>query len=313
MSKIIFSLFLAGIIFGQSAGADLTKPGIINLKAKLQKLVAPYGQRVGLCFIDLKTGLELEINGRDAFPAASVAKVPVMIAAFHLAEIGQTDLNNKIKFEDKYKLGGSGVLQWMKAGNEYTLWNLVRLMIVLSDNTATKMVVDHLGLEAINNYLLEIGIIQTKIVDDTMLNEPPAPNINHTTPEDMARIMVMIKQSIIFRKDSSKEMIGFMKNQRYHWGIWRGIGPGAYVADKTGVVGGVLNDAGIVYSPYGQYVLSIFTKTFQHNHEARLIINNASKIIYDFYASNNPKTISSVKKGSATSSRKSKRYVKYKR
>lgn len=262
--------------------AMLNKSSLLNLDHKLSQLLAPYGGRVGICFIDLKSGWELQINGRKKYPAASVIKLAVMAAAYHLSETGELDLGKKIRLEVKDKLGGSGVLQWMKPGREYTLWNLIRLMIVLSDNTATKMLVNEIGRGNINLYLRSIGLSQSYIVDDTMLNEPPLP-MNHTTPEEMALLLIKIQQARIFNSRSSAEMLSFMKNQRYRWGIWRGVPRGVIVADKTGEVGGVLNDAGIVYSPAGPYALSIFTDGFNKLREARLLINQVATTAYEAY------------------------------
>jgi len=282
MFKRLLPALLILYFFCQPATAEITKEKLMNLDQKLIRLLAPCGEKAGVCFIDLKTGWELQINGRKKFPAASVIKLAVMAAAYHLSDTGQLDLGKKLPLRESDKLGGSGVLQWMKAGREYTLWNLVRLMIVLSDNTATRMLVNEMGKENINLYLHAIDLNQSDIVDETMLNEPPLP-MNLTTPEEMAMLLLKIQQARIFQPDSSKEMLNFMKNQRYRWGIWRGVPHGIIVADKTGEVGGVLNDAGIVYSPSGPYVISIFTHGFGKLREAREIINQVSALVYEAY------------------------------
>ncbi|MBI5700697.1 serine hydrolase [Candidatus Saganbacteria bacterium] len=259
----------------------ITKAKINQLGIRLTKLAAPYQNKVGVCIIDLKTGLKLTINGKMLFPAASVAKVPVMAAAYHISEAGSIELSEKLLFTEKDKLGGSGVLQWMKGNREYTLKNLIRLMIVLSDNTATKMVIDRLGTNEVNSYIKNAGLNNTNIVDATCLNEKPNPDMNMTTPEDMA-IMMVILQSNKFTKQSRNEMLDFMKKQRYRWGIWKGVPRGIVVADKTGNVEGVLNDVGIVYKKKGSYVISIFTNGFKKKRDARKIINKISEITYGF-------------------------------
>jgi beta-lactamase class A len=267
-------LLLAAWLAG-TAGADLEK--------NLFRLASTTEGKVGIVFIDLKGTREVRVKGDDLFPAASVAKVPVMAAAYHLFDSGKLDLGQKILFIEGDKLGGSGVLQWMKGGQEYTLWNLIRLMIVLSDNTATKLVVDNVGLPAINDYLNGIGLKNTVIVDPTMLKEPPASDINRTTPLDLARLMVKIQKAEGFYPKSRKEMIAFMRNQRYRWGIWRGVPPGTVVANKTGNLEGVLNDVGIIYTKKGNYVLSIFTWGFKKQRQARLLINEISRVTYEEY------------------------------
>jgi len=252
----------------------LSKASHADLATKLERLASTSEGRVGIAFIDLKTGWEMNINGSQEFPAASVIKVPIMAAAYHLSESGKINLKQKILFKKSDKLGGAGVLQWARTPNYYTLWNLIRLMIVLSDNTATRLVVQNIGRENINEYLQSIGLTRTAVVDSTMLKEPPSPYVNMTTPLDIAHLMAKIH---------NKEMLAFMRNQRYRWGIWRGVPAGTVVANKTGNLDGILNDAGIIYTKKGNYVLSIFTWGFKKQRRARLLINEISRAAYEEY------------------------------
>jgi len=271
--------FLCLILLENLAAARI----ITNLEPRLNTLIAPYRSRAGVVFIDLKTGWTVSLNGSAEFPAASVAKVPVMVAAYHLADSGKIKLDSKIRFKESDKLPGSGVLQWMKPGKEYTLWNLIRLMIVLSDNSATKMVVEHIGLKPINEYVQSIGLGHTIILDPTMLVEPPSREVNLTSPADMAYLLQRIVKGVDISKSSREDMLKFMRNQKYRWGIWRGVKPGTVVADKTGNLEGILNDVGIVYTPQGDYILSVFTRDFNQKKQAREFINEVSRIVYEEY------------------------------
>ncbi|OGC32970.1 hypothetical protein A2311_05440 [candidate division WOR-1 bacterium RIFOXYB2_FULL_48_7] len=255
----------------------------LALQAKLNHQLAPFKHKVGVAFIDLKTGDILQVNGSMEFPAASVAKVPVMAAAYHLVELKQLNLAEKLKLRKEDKVGGSGYLQWMKPGTVMSLKDLIGLMIMRSDNTATKMLVDRIGLGNINQYLQANDIKNTVLNDHTMLVEPPSNNNNRTCPLDMAYLTLKIQESYGFDKDSSQEMLYFMKNQRYRWGIWRGVPPGTIVADKTGNLTGILNDVGVVYTKAGNYVLAIFTRNFPKKREGRKIINDVSRLVYEEY------------------------------
>lgn len=286
MFKSIITIILLLSSLANSSQAEFTQEKFIKLRNKLNALVLPYGSKVGLCFIDLQNGKELQINGKNKFPAASVAKLPVMATGFHLAESGKLDLGKRVKFEEGDKLDGSGVLRWMKAGNTYTIKNLIRLTIVLSDNTATRLAVRQIGLEEINNYLQKQELNDTSVVDETMLNDPATTqDYNITTPCDMARLMALIKNSAYFSAESKKQMLAYMKFQRYRWGIWKGVPKGIVVANKTGNLDGVLNDVGIIYAPSGNYVLSIFTKGIEKKSAARKLINKISKVVYGVYES----------------------------
>jgi len=253
------------------------------LSQRFAALTRNHGQKVGVAFIDLKTGRELTVNGTAEFPTASVGKVPVMAAAYALADKSQLNLDTKVRYLAEDRLGGSGLLQWTKCGRYYSLRRLISLMITHSDNTATKMIVDNLGLAAINDYLRSQGLNDIVIADPTMLREPPLPGRNLTTPLAMAHLVTRIEQRRGFSETSTAEMLKFMRNQKYRWGLWQGVPPGTTIADKTGNLTGILNDVGIVYTKAGNYVLAIFTQGFSQKNNARRLINQLSQAAYEEY------------------------------
>lgn len=313
VKKTILVLLL--ILLAQSAQAAITDEKVQLLDQEFRKIVSPVADKVGIYFIDLESGRELSINGERKSPGASIVKVPIMAAAFHLAESGSLEMSKIIKLRKEDKLGGSGVLQWMKPGKEYTIRNLIRMMIVLSDNTATRLIVRQMSLAAINDYMLSLGLIGTRIVDATMLNEPPKEALNLTTAADMAHLIALIKRPGTFTAEAREEMLSHMQNQRYRWGIWRGVPKGILVADKTGNVQGVLNDAGIVYSPAGNYIISILTSGFMYKKDARRIINKISDATYQIYVTGKylPNPELEAKKTTAKKKVKVKRYRKVRR
>ena len=265
------------------AQAQITPDRLAIMKEKLACLIVPYHDRVGVAFIDLESSLEANINGHEQFPAASVAKVPVMVTAFHLADMGKLDLGKKVSLRAIDKQDGSGVLRWLRPGNTYTIQNLIRMMIVLSDNTATKMVVDNIGCARINGFVnTYLGLTETQVVDPTMLNEPTGEVVNLTSPCDMAQLVTMIEKKTNWHPDSCRQMLAYMKNQRYRWGLWRGVPPGIQIADKTGNLDNVYNDAGIIYSPTGRYALAIFTYKVKHREVKQLFINIGTTV-YEAY------------------------------
>lgn len=281
MRKIFFLVVLALFAAGSSI-AELSPASQQKILDEVNKLAVPHGSKVGLAFIDVKSGWQFSVNGREQFPAASVAKLGVLAAAYHLADLGELDLDQKVVYRPGDKCGGAGVVQWMKPGKVFTLRHLLLYMIEVSDNTATKMAIEEIGLERINAYLKEIGLDQTAIVDPTMLNERPSPLINLTTPLNMGRLMSIINNGDhAFAAASAQEMHKYLKHQKYRWGIWPGVAPGTVVANKTGHVDKVLNDVGIVYTKQGVYVLAVFTRDFSQKSNARKFINNISQAIFE--------------------------------
>lgn len=270
------------ILLAWAAGSAANAVDPLKLQAGLRGIVDRYGERVGLTYVDVKSGRAVSINGDLAFPAASVIKLPIMAATFREAEDHKLSLEDRIAMTEDKKLPGSGVLQWLKP-NTYTIWNLTRMMISLSDNTATRLISDKLGLEKINSYCRSLNLKQTVLKDGTALVEPPSPETNYTSPRDMADLLIKIYHHDGFAEQSVKDMLAFMENQRYRWGICRPLPWRTKIANKTGNYDGVLNDVGIVFTPAGDYVLSIFTTGFPKKREAREIINAVSAYVYEAY------------------------------
>ncbi|MFA6431756.1 MAG: serine hydrolase [Candidatus Margulisiibacteriota bacterium] len=311
MQKIAFIILLTLLTIISLPSQAVPPERLQTIQTKLDSLTAPYGKKIGIAFIDLNSNTFFHINGSAEYPAASVAKVPVMATAYYFQDAGKADLEKKLTYRKEDRLGGSGVLQWMRPGNSYTMRNLIRMMISLSDNTATKMTVDEIGLENINTYIKHLGLNNTTIADSTMLKERPEPGINLTSPLDMAYLTLQIEHPQGFSDKSRQEMLKFMKNQRYHWGIWRGVPPGTVVADKTGNLDKVLNDVGIVYTKHGNFILSIFTRDFTKQRDARKLINEVTKVCYEGFTGEKVPEI--VAKKSAPKKYKRSKKVKKKR
>lgn len=235
---------------------------------------------IGISFIDLKSGIHVGINNKYKFRAASVIKVPIMAAVYKMADENKLNLNTKLTYNACDKLKGSGILQWQKPGKSYTIRNLVGLMISYSDNIATKMLIDYLGLPEIKKQLASFEAHNTVVVDDTCLNEDPSPDMNLTTPDDISHLLKLIYGSNIFSKQSRHEMMSALLKQKYTFGIPRGVPKGIVVANKTGNIDFVLNDAGIVFSPNGEFILAIFTYGYPKKRDARVLINKITEIVY---------------------------------
>jgi len=156
-------------------------------------------------------------------------------------------------------------------------------MISISDNTATYVLALMSGKENVNSYMRRIGLSNTRLLDETALVERPRPNYNRTTPNDIAYLLLRIQRGAGFSKASRADMIKFMRNQKYVFGIPRTLPKNFSCANKTGKLTNVLHDAAIVYSPRGSYVLCVFTQGFKNDTDARIVMNRVSRIVAEYY------------------------------
>lgn len=241
------------------------------------------GYKIGVSFIDVRTGHRVSVNGASMFPAASIIKLPIMAYLFHASDAKAVSLNKRVKVGEAYKQPGAGVIQYMKP-NYYSLWHLCRYMISISDNTATYVLARMSGTKNVNSYIKSIGLSKTLLLDETALVERPKKNYNRTTPNDIAYLLLRIQRGAGFSKTARRDMIGFMKNQKYVFGIPKPLPRGFSCANKTGNLTNVLHDSAIVTSPRGSsYILCVFTQGFKKDRDARIVINRVSETVSRYY------------------------------
>lgn len=133
--------------------------------------VQGYGGEVGLVICTLEGEMLISLNAERMFPAASTIKVPLLLLALEKVQAGELDLTERFTMKAGDRVGGSGVLHELGAGLQPSLEDLLTLMIIVSDNTATNLVIDRLGVEVVNAWLSERGCSQTRLVGKLQL--PP--------------------------------------------------------------------------------------------------------------------------------------------
>lgn len=251
---------------------------VSDLDKQVNKYALP-GGIVGISLKDLLTGETFSVNGKQSFNPASVIKIPVMVEAFHQIEQGKLSMDDLLSLRFHNKVPGAGSIQYSREGTRFTVRKLIEEMITNSDNTATNMLIEKLGMYNINVYMDKIGMHHTVIKDPTMLCKKPG-RFNLTTPEDMLLVMDKIYQGQVVSQKASAEMLEVMKRQHHKWGIARYLPRDVVIANKTGSLDFVRNDVGIIMGDR-PYILSIFCKNLPSNHFGSVLVGAMSKVIYD--------------------------------
>ena len=287
MSRIAFIATLLILMpWGSSAGtADSTKA-----TQEIQRLEQLYGGHLGMMAKNLKTGEVLAYNPAERFPTASAIKLPVMAAFFNLVSQHKIDPGMKVALTAKDKKPGSGVLQFLSEGATITLIDAVRLMIDLSDNTGTNLVLDRLApthaerMSTVNDFLIQKGLKNTRLLNrlyswETKQQTPEAIRygIGVATPEDMVALMESLYRGTLVDTGSSRIMLDILKQQFYNDMIPRylpssGADP-VEVAHKTGGINETKVDVGLVLS--GRLTMAIAIFVDKHPDHAELPDNQA--------------------------------------
>jgi beta-lactamase class A len=266
-----------------------------SLQGQIQTAIDASGAEMGVSLIHLESGEEIHINADDSFPMASVLKIPVLCAAFREMATGAFTLDDRFPLTYPLKNIGSGILTYLDEGLNPTVRDLLTLMIIISDNTATDMMMRRIGVQKIDEYMKELGVGNIHmafdirgIFDDVYGREmadpktfigditkqrtaPPASREGHAyrggatnnaaTPRDMTRLCAMIYRGEVISRAACDEMLYILLQQTLNQRLPRLLPYGVPFAHKTGTLAGIRNDAGILYASETDHVaITVFSR-----------------------------------------------------
>ena len=267
ITGIILLLFVSQAAFAQKAKRAAT-PFIQpqTLDEKIQSEIKSFNGKVWIYAKNLDTGKDFSFRAAEQVRTASTIKLPIMAEVFHQIEQGKLKWTDEIVLTKQIKQGGSGVLSEFTDNTKIDLRTAVNLMIVVSDNTATNLVIDRVSADGVNNFMDSLGLKQTRSLrkiggggDSKAAGEPLNKlfGIGVSSPKDMARLLEMLERGEIVSSKASAEMIGILRRQQYTDGIGRNLLDTVPVASKSGALDRLRSDVGIVYTRRGRIVMAI--------------------------------------------------------
>ncbi len=282
-----------------------------GLQKQVEAIAAQHRGRLAFFAKDLRTGATVAIEPDVPVQTASVIKVPIMLEAMYEVKEGKHKLDERLKLTKENQVEGSGVLTLMQPGLEPTLQDAITLMIVLSDNTATNLVIDDIGIPAVNARIAQMGLKNTYLYKKVFMPPVgPTPTdqkkfgLGKTTAREMAEILESLERCDLGDKALCDKMIGILKNQQDHESIPRHLESAdttvetSAIAHKTGAEDDVRNDVGIVYTKHGPILISAFTygnkdQSWTVDNSAEVTIARLAKAVVEAWAG--PRSISGTK------------------
>jgi beta-lactamase class A len=274
-------------------GAKVKKPEMTTLymtgkmpviDSRLHKLMTQYKTIDPAIFIwDYDSGNYVDINASKIYPTASIIKIPVLIQLFKSIEANQLTIYDEMTLTPYYKAEGSGDLQYKQVGSRYTIDQLAKVMIQKSDNSATNMLISAEGaMPDVNSGIRSWGLKATYLTNWL----PDIAGTNYTTARDLATMLYNIDNPGFLNINSREYIIDYMSHVENNRLIQAGLGKGALFIHKTGDIGKMLGDAGIVFTPEGKKYICVILATRPYNSPlGKDFIQKASKIIYDSFVS----------------------------
>ncbi len=299
MSAIIDSMRSLALLAVALASAASAQPVEDALRAR----IGNFHGTVTLYAKNLDTGTAVGIRPSDPVRTASTIKLPIMLAVFDAVARGQAKWSELLTLTAADKVSGSGILgAEISDGVRLPLVDVLHLMIVLSDNTATNMILERFTADAVNAYLDKIGIRTTRAMrkvrgDGAQLKAPEGWSaagklpenqkygLGVSTPRDMVTILERLSRGEIVSAEASGEIIAILKRCQDSTGIRRHMGS-LPVANKTGALDALRSDVGIVYSNGGRIAMALTvdgmpTVDYTPDNAGSLLIADLAKILVD--------------------------------
>ncbi len=302
----------------------------MTLKDDIQAIIKQADMEAGISIWHVESGEQIDINGDSPFPMASVFKIPILVAAGQQLQQGKLKLDERITLRDEDKSVGSGILPSFEAGLSPTFRDLLTLMMIISDNTATDMNVALLGGPlAVEQYMHELGLtdIYFKMDCKTLLKGLFPPEIqdqpievieqwdndhdvvrdgvtfsrgsdnNVSTAQAMTKLVYLLFSGQIFEGELKDELLGIMYKQQLNQRLPRFLPNGVEFAHKTGTIGGICNDSGVMTIDENNHaVVTMFTSwddlpvwnkpeaRYQRVFEVESAFGKVGRLVYDFYS-----------------------------
>jgi beta-lactamase class A len=267
-----------------------------ELEKKIAQIIAHSGaEAVSVVSYDLATGKELLINPDVSFHAASTMKVPVMMEIFRETASGKLSLDQRIQIKNDFAsiVDGSHYALSPDSDSEQTLYTrvgqtesireLMRLMIIVSSNLATNILIELVTPDRVMDLMSTIGARNIHVLRGVEDGKAFQKGLNNTTTgRDLMIILRRIAERKAVSSKASDEMLKIMLDQKLNEGIPAGLPPEARVSHKTGSITKVNHDAAIVYPPDRKpYVLVVLTRGLEDENAAHKLIADISRVVYE--------------------------------
>lgn len=218
----------------------------------IQQYLTGLPGRIGFYYRNLVTGEETGYHEHEQMMAASVIKLYIMAAAFAKINQGTLSSDQIVVMKKEDYVPSCGALAYMHEGLEVTVMDLITLMIIFSDNTATNLLIDILGMERINDIIEKMGYTDTKLRRKMYDREKALKGIqNMITAAETGRLLHQMEEGTLVSKEASRQMIAIMKNQQVNGKIpfyLQSLPEEPEIAHKTGEDSGITHDVGIIYA-----------------------------------------------------------------
>src|SRR5437867_4765505 len=290
------ALTLAASAFGQQkpdvvrrdTGSDLLWK---KLETRVEEIATRLDGVMSVAILDLTDGRILLRNADRVFPAASSIKIAILLELYHQDQEARAGAKGKAKLDDIYifdpkdLVEDSQIMAGLTPGvTRVTNRDLAQFTVAVSDNAATNILIDRVGMQNVNATLRSLGIMKTmlrrKMID---IAEARRGDENVATPQEMARLLEMIYKGKALNKELTDELIKQLKTLKKDSYLSYQLSADVELADKPGTLDGVRNDSGIVFAPNRPFAISVMTAYDRDEKAAERAISEVALEAYRYF------------------------------
>ena len=245
---------------------------------------------LGVAVLDLKSGQSLLIRPDEVFPQASSIKIAVLAELYHQAEESAGGAHGKATLKDRYIVRAqdivpdSAVLGGLTAGvSSLTNRDLATIMVAVSDNSATNVLIDRVGMDNVTHLTSSLGLAHTQLRRKMMdLKAAAEGRENISTPREMMSLLEQLYRGKVIKSSLLEDFWNVLATKKESW-IPRDLPPDLKIANKPGELEGVRNDSGIVFAQDRPYVICVMSTFLANERAGEEAITRISRTTYDVF------------------------------
>jgi beta-lactamase class A len=282
LKYIIFLILCAAIVLAQTG----TKQDV--LWEKLESSIAEVDHNLdgvlGVAILDLSSGRKFLLHGDEVFAQASSIKIAVLAELYRQAQAGKLKLNDLYTVQSSDLVPDSDIMGGLTpAVTRITLRDLATMMVAVSDNSATNVLIDRVGMDNVNALMDSLGLTHTRLRRKMMdLKAAGEGRENVSTPGEMMALLDNLYRGKVLNREMTDEFFKMLSTHKES-SIPRDLPDGLKIANKPGALEGVRNDSGLVFVENRPYVICVMTTYLRHERDGEEAISKISAAAYHMF------------------------------
>jgi beta-lactamase class A len=285
LRHLVCFVLLLSAAFGQTATA-ITKQQVLwqKLEATIHEVDSNLDGVLGVAILDLNSGQKLLLHADEVFPQASSIKIAVLAELYRQAQQGKLRLSERYTVQASDLVPDSDIMGGLTPGvTQLTLRDLAVMMVAVSDNSATNVLIDRLGRENVNALLDSLGLSHTRLLRKMMdLKAASEGRENISTPGEMMTLLEDLYRGKVLSKDLTDDFFKVLATHKSSF-LPRDLPEGLKIANKPGELEGVRNDSGVVWVENRPYVICVMTTYLRREREGEDAISRISLAAYRMF------------------------------